>query len=120
MVNSSIPYHNVGISQIGFSIPQSYVDINELAEARGIIPDKLTKGLGLKKMAVCKEDETIDVLIANALEDLWRNSANDGDTLDTFLKDVDRIYLGTESAIDGAKPTVTYGLVNSFNTRLAA
>lgn len=116
MVNSSIPYHNVGISQIGFSIPQSYVDINELAEARGIIPDKLTKGLGLKKMAVCKEDETIDVLIANALEDLWRNSANHGDTLDSFLKDVDRIYLGTESAIDGAKPSVTYGL-NTLSKR---
>ncbi|MGB0243025.1 MAG: hypothetical protein ACPGAK_03220, partial [Bacteroidia bacterium] len=116
MVNSSIPYHNVGISQIGFSIPQSYVDINELAEARGIIPDKLTKGLGLKKMAVCKEDETIDVLIANALEDLWRNSANHGDTLDSFLKDVDRIYLGTESATDGAKPTVTYGM-NTLSKR---
>lgn len=110
MVNCSIPYHNVGISQIGFSIPQSYVDINELAEARGIIPEKLTKGLGLKKMAVCKENETIDVLIANALEDLWRNSANDGESLDSFLKHVDRIYLGTESAIDGAKPTATYGL----------
>lgn len=116
MVNSSITYHNVGISQIGFSIPQSYVDINELAEARGIIPEKLTQGLGLKKLAVCKEDETIDVLIANALEDLWHNSANEAETLDSFLKDVDRIYLGTESAIDGAKPSVTYGL-NTLSKR---
>ncbi len=116
MANSSISYHNIGISQIGFSIPQSYVDINELAEARGIIPEKLSKGLGLKKMAVCKEDEPIDVLIANALEDLWRNSASDGESLHSFLKDVDRIYLGTESAIDGAKPTATYAL-NTLSQR---
>lgn len=110
MTNTSLSYKKVGIGQIGFYIPQSYVDINELAKARGIVPEKLTKGLGLRKMAVCKADESMDVLIANALEDLWKNAAKEGDDLDAFFKDIDRIYLGTESAMDGAKPTATYAL----------
>ncbi len=112
MTNTSLPFTNVGISQIGFYIPQSYVEINELANARGIIPEKLTNGLGLRKMAVCKADESMDVLIANALEDLWKNAAKEGDDLDAFFKGIDRIYLGTESAMDGAKPTATYALAS--------
>lgn len=110
MTHVSLPYHQVGIGQIGFYIPQSYVDIHELAHARGIVPEKLTKGLGLRNMAVCTAEESMDVLIANALEDLWRHAAKAGEDMDAFLKTVDRIYLGTESAMDAAKPTVTYAL----------
>ena len=40
-----------GIDAIAFYVPQLYVPMDELAEARGIPAEKLKKGLGLQKMA---------------------------------------------------------------------
>lgn len=101
----------IGIHEIGFYFPKSYVDIHELAVARSIVPEKLTRGLGLKEMAVCQKDETIDYLIYRALDDLKDQClSNDGVNPQEWMRGIDRVYLGTESAIDGAKPTATYGL----------
>ena len=35
----------IGIDKIGFAMPKYYLDIRDLATARGIEPDKFTKGL---------------------------------------------------------------------------
>ena len=46
-----------GIDWITYYTPGLYLDIEELAEKRGIEPAKLKKGLGLTAMALCDTDE---------------------------------------------------------------
>lgn len=92
-----------GIDAIAFYVPQLYVPMDELAEARGIPAEKLKKGLGLQKMAVPNIGEDAATFAANALLNLiLQNNINPND--------IGRVYLGTESAIDGSKPTATYAV----------
>jgi len=92
-----------GIDAIAFYVPELYVDIKDLALARSIAPEKLQKGLGLQKMAIPDVGEDAATFAAQALIELIRkNQVNP--------KDIGRIYLGTESAVDGSKPTATYAV----------
>lgn len=90
-----------GIDCIAYYVPQLFLDIRALAEARGIEPDKLTKGLGLTAMGLCDADEDTATMAAMAALSLIENNGIDPRT-------VGRLYLGTESALDSAKPTATY------------
>ena len=92
-----------GIDAIAFYVPELYVSIDNLADARSISAEKLKHGLGLKKMAVPNIGEDAATFAANALLNLI--SQNDLDP-----NDIGRVYLGTESAIDGSKPTATYAV----------
>lgn len=93
----------VGIDSIAFYVPKLYVPIEALAKERGIAPEKLQKGLGLHKMAVPDVGEDAASFAANALLKLIRqNQLNPND--------LGRVYLGTESAVDGSKPTATYAV----------
>ncbi len=97
----------VGIDAFGFYIPKNYLPIEVLANERNIDPSKLTVGLGLRNMAVCSPQETVDFMAAQAiiqLNEFLISQQNRG--LD--FEKIDRIYLGTESSIDGAKPTITF------------
>ena len=93
----------VGIDAIHFSIPKLAVNLADLATQRNIDFGKLNKGLGLNQMAICDSDEDAATLAAEAIYNLVT-------TYDIKLNEVGRIYLGTESALDGAKPTATYAL----------
>lgn len=93
----------VGIDAIHFSIPKLAVQIADLANKRNIEFAKLNKGLGLNQMAILDSDEDAATLAAEAIYNLVT-------TYDIKLNEVGRIYLGTESALDGAKPTATYAL----------
>lgn len=94
---------NIGIDAIAYSVPSHQLPISALAEARGIAYGKLNVGLGLEAMAVCSPEETVDRLAADAIVKLIeQNGINP--------RDIGKIYLGTESALDGAKPTMTYVL----------
>lgn len=94
---------NIGIDAIAYSVPSHQLPISALAEARGIAYGKLNVGLGLEAMAVCSPEETVDRLAADAIVELIeQNGINP--------RDIGKIYLGTESALDGAKPTMTYVL----------
>ena len=42
----------IGIDKIGFAMPEYYLDIRDLAIARGIEPDKFTKGLLQLEMSI--------------------------------------------------------------------
>ena len=92
-----------GIDAISFYVPQLYVDLSELAEKRDIPFVKLNKGLGLNKMAFPDLNEDAASFAANALMELI--FANNIDP-----RTIGRIYLGTESALDAAKPTATYAI----------
>ena len=91
----------IGIDAISYYVPNHYLPIEALAEARNIEYAKLNKGLGLTSMSFPDIDEDAASMGANAVLDLFqRESLNPSD--------VGRIYLGTESALDSAKPTATY------------
>lgn len=86
---------------MSFYVPQLYLEIADLAQARDIAFAKLNKGLGLNKMALCDLDEDAASMAANALLKLIEEENIDP-------REIGRIYLGTESALDAAKPTATY------------
>ena len=92
-----------GIDAIDYYLPRVALKISTLAEQRNIIPDKLEKGLGLKYMALADVNEDTASMAANSLLKLIQNNNIDPTT-------IGRIYLGTESAVDAAKPTATYAV----------
>ncbi len=93
----------VGIDSISFYVPSIYLDIETLANERNIEPAKLQNGLGLQQMALPDVDEDTATMAANALLKLIEQNNIDP-------TQVDRIYLGTESALDAAKPTATFAV----------
>lgn len=97
------PSNTVGIDDMALYIPSLYLPIETLAKERGIPFEKLNKGLGLVKIAIPDVHEDAATMAANVVAELIeRNKINP--------RDVGRIYMGTESALDGAKPTATYVL----------
>ena len=93
----------VGIDDMAAYIPQLFLPIETLAEARDLEYAKLNKGLGLEAMAVPDVGEDAATMMANAVRELIERN-------DLQPQDIGRMYLGTESALDGAKPTATYAL----------
>ncbi|NBC57626.1 MAG: hydroxymethylglutaryl-CoA synthase, partial [Bacteroidetes bacterium] len=94
---------NTGISHIAYDIPKIYLNIEDFSKERQINAEKLKKGLGIHKMAFLDQHEDTATLAANALLKLFRQNNIDP-------KSINRIYLGTESALDSSKPTSTYAV----------
>ena len=91
----------VGIDDIAVYFPKLHFKIADFADFRNLEYGKLNKGLGLESMSIPDVHEDPATMGANAcLRLLERNQLKP--------KDIGRIYLGTESALDGAKPTATY------------
>lgn len=86
-----------GIDAISFDVAKLHLPIKTLAEARNIEPEKLEKGLGLIKMTLPDTHQDSVVFAANALTKLIQNNQIN-------LNEIARIYVGTESGIDNAKP----------------
>lgn len=93
----------VGIDDMAFYAPSLYLPIETLAVERDLEYVKLNKGLGLTHMAIPDAHEDAATMAANAAAALI-------DKNDLDPRTIGRIYLGTESALDGAKPTATYVL----------
>ncbi len=92
-----------GIEAAGYYVPSLYLEIKDLAEKRGIESAKLEKGLGLHKMGFPDVHEDAATLAAEALLKMIRD-------YEINPKEIARIYLGTESALDAAKPTASYAM----------
>lgn len=92
-----------GIDDMAAYIPHLYFPIADLAKARDLEYAKLNKGLGLTAMSITDTHEDAATMAANAVLELIRKNGLDP-------QQIGRIYLGTESALDGAKPTATYAL----------
>ncbi len=103
----------VGIDDVALYVPKHYLPIRVLAEARGIEPEKLRLGLGLESMSLPDTFEDAATLAANAAYELMERNG-------LKPQDIGRLYLGTESALDGAKPTATYVLEALRNVYKAA
>ena len=93
----------VGIDDMAAYVPSLYLDIRDLAAARGIQYEKLAHGLGLLKMAFPDVHEDAATMAAEAIAELMEKNG-------LRPEQIGRVYLGTESALDGAKPTATYAV----------
>ncbi len=91
----------VGIDDIALHFPRLYFGMEDFAKFRGADFGKLNRGLGLSAMAIPDVHEDTATMGANAVTRLIDRNGLDPSS-------IGRIYLGTESALDGAKPTATY------------
>jgi len=91
----------VGIDSIAFDLPKIHLPIKVLAENRNIEPEKLIKGLGLHKMSFPDVHQDVITFAANAVFKLIQQE-------NLNPKDITRIYVGTESAVDSSKPVASY------------
>ena len=99
--NQKQTMEGVGIDDIAVYFPKLHFRIEDFANFRNLDFAKLNKGLGLESMSIPDVHEDPATMGANAcLRLIERNQLNPND--------IGRIYLGTESALDGAKPTATY------------
>ena len=91
----------VGIDDIAAYVPKLYVDAEELAEARGIPPSKITKGLGIEKLSIPDVHEDAATMAAMATLKLMEKN-------DLSPKDIDFIEVATETSPDASKPISCY------------
>jgi len=90
-----------GIDALSFDVAKLHLPIKTLAGARNIEPEKLEKGLGLIKMTLPDAHQDSVVFAANALTKLIKDNQIN-------LNEIARIYVGSESAVDSAKPIASY------------
>ena len=90
-----------GIDDISIYIPKLYVDASDFAQARGMDPAKLVKGLGVSKMAMVDTNQDPACLAANAcLKIMQKNKLSP--------EDIGRLYVSTESSFDESKAMNSY------------
>lgn len=90
---------NIGIDKIGFYTPRIYVDMEKLAEARGIDPDKYTIGLGQEQMAVAPLSQDAVTMAANAALGILDEDDR---------QQIDMVLVGTESGVDHSKSVAVW------------
>lgn len=89
----------IGIESMGVAVPRRYVDIEDLARARGVDPAKYTLGLGAREMAVAEPGEDTVALAATAAR-----RALDG--IDPGS--IGLLVVGTETGVDHSKPVASF------------
>ena len=89
----------IGIDKIGFSTASYYLDIRDLAVARGIEPDKFTKGLLQLEMSVTPATQDIVTLGAAAAFEFLT---------DEDREKIDMIIVGTETGVDQSKAAAVF------------
>ncbi|KRL86472.1 3-hydroxy-3-methylglutaryl CoA synthase [Lacticaseibacillus pantheris DSM 15945 = JCM 12539 = NBRC 106106] len=84
----------IGIDRLGMYSPHFFVDLKDLAEARGVDPNKFIIGIGQSEQAVAPSSEDVVTMGANAAAEFI-------DDIDTSK--VGLVILGTETGIDASK-----------------
>ncbi|HZJ87385.1 MAG TPA: hydroxymethylglutaryl-CoA synthase [Erysipelothrix sp.] len=90
---------NIGIDKISFYTPNQYIDMVDLANYRGIDPNKFTIGLGQDEMAIPFPSQDPITMAANAADKIL--TPNDKDTIDLVL-------FATETGTDYSKAGSVY------------
>jgi hydroxymethylglutaryl-CoA synthase len=91
----------VGIDAMGVAVPRRYIDIEDLARARGVDPAKYTQGLGAREMAVAEPGEDTVSLAAEAARRALAAAELDDSELGLLV-------VGTETGVDHSKPVASY------------
>lgn len=90
-----------GVESLGIAVPPTYVELAELARARGVAPGKYVDGLGVTRMAVPLVDEDTVTLAARAARMAM-------EAVGCSPEDVGMLVVGTETAVDHSKPVSSY------------
>jgi hydroxymethylglutaryl-CoA synthase len=98
---------DVGVSDIAIYIPQFYLPHDELAQARGVPPEKFLEGLGNRKMSILPNWEDSVTMAANAAAQLLEKTG-------TNPQEIHQLVVSTESGVDHSKPVASFvqGLLN--------
>jgi hydroxymethylglutaryl-CoA synthase len=91
----------VGIDALAIHAPDRYIELDDLAEARGVDPAKYRHGLGGRRMAVAGPGEDTVALASLALARLI-----DGGEVER--SQIGMLIVGTESGVDHSKPVASY------------
>jgi len=92
---------SVGIDDIATYTPKIYLDAEDIAKARGISPEKLTKGLGIEKLSIPDAHEDAATMAAMATLMLMEKN-------NLKPRDIDFIHVATETSPDASKPISCY------------
>ncbi len=92
---------DVGVSDIAIYIPQFYLPHDELAEARGVPPEKYRAGLGNHKMSLLPNWEDSVTMAANAAAQLLEKTG-------TNPQEIHQLVVSTESGVDHSKPVASF------------
>jgi hydroxymethylglutaryl-CoA synthase len=91
----------VGIDSLGFAAPQGFLDLVDLAEARGVPAGKYVDGLGVRRMAVAQPWEDPVALAANAAARVLEGPGVDRERIGLCV-------VGSETAVDHSKPIAAF------------
>ena len=89
----------IGIDKIGFATSQYVLKLQDLAEARGVDPEKYSKGLLLNEIAIAPMTEDIVTLAASASESILTEREKE---------EIDMVIVATESGIDQSKAAAVF------------
>jgi hydroxymethylglutaryl-CoA synthase len=92
---------HVGIEALAIAVPHRYVDIEDLARARGVDPAKYTSGLGAREMAINDPGEDAVALAATAAARLLRQ-------YDVDPSRIGMLVVGTETGVDHSKAVASH------------
>ncbi|MBX3229065.1 MAG: hydroxymethylglutaryl-CoA synthase [Labilithrix sp.] len=92
---------SVGIDALAIAAPRTFLELTDLAAARGVAPEKYTKGLGAVRMAIADRHEDPVTLAADAALRMFARSGADPAR-------VGFCAVGTETAVDHSKPVASY------------
>ncbi len=91
----------IGIDALALAVPEGYLELAELAGARGVPKEKYVDGLGVRRMAIAQAHEDPVALAADAGRRLFETARVDPATIGL-------VVVGTETAVDHSKPIAAY------------
>ena len=89
----------IGIDVVALAVPQGYLELADLAAARGVAPSKYTEGLGVHRMAIAQPHEDPVALAAEA----GRRALQFADRSRIGL-----CVVGSETGVDHSKPVAVW------------
>ncbi|HBK57098.1 MAG TPA: hydroxymethylglutaryl-CoA synthase [Xanthomonadales bacterium] len=96
-----MPNTPIGIDALAFAGPAHYLDMSDLAIARGVDPGKYLHGLGQRQMAIATPCEDTVTMAAEAGAEALTAFDIDPDQIGTLI-------VGTETGVDHSKPVAVY------------
>lgn len=92
---------STGIDALAFAGPHGYVEMSDLAEARGVDPAKYLKGLGQQRMAIATPcEDTVTMAVEAGAQAL--------DQFGIDPSEIGTLIVGTETGVDHSKPVAVY------------
>ena len=92
---------SLGIDALAFAGPECFIEMTDLAQARGVDPGKYLKGLGQRRMAIATPCEDTVTMAADAA-----TRALAGFDIDPA--EIGTLIVGTETGVDHSKPVAVY------------